>query len=427
MSRVTGENSENSSLNCGPSSVDSSVAGQQSSSSVSLVESIQSRLSSISKSRQPGPNNDKLIASLEQASELHVADSFSIGIMNMETKQGSNSPSEKPSRLLTFGSSHENKMQVQQTPSFMRHMQSLVGSIAHDRKEVCNDASKQKKQKSRRCADSEEGLQPVHFMRERDGLQNATPVAINIQRPSVLRTMASSTFFSHSPSPVKQLQPNAVTGSESLGKVRPVAMPTKECLQRNSDYQLSRSGTIRPASCDWTHPRLQSASIAINHEREQSPKLHIPANQGMGGKGQFRPVSDSVDSCQLTEPTGTAVSPKQLQLELTDSLSGITEGTFCAIDQAKPNKPPLLPVSSSVIDIMTALIRLARFTETINHVLKPLQGRQASGLSDNTSHFGQNSAESVASVEGFDDKLRDKLTEASYSLGHVSLLLSKSY
>jgi hypothetical protein len=355
---VTGEDTED----CG-SLTDSSVSSHWSSSSVSVVESIQSRLSSISRPRLSGLNDDKLIASLEQSSELHIADSFSIGTINMETNHTNSFHSEKPSRLLAFGSSHENEMQMrQQSPSFMQRMQYSVGIRVHDREEVCNNAGKQRKQESLRPMNSEEGVQSVHFIGERDGLQNATPVAINIQRPSVLRTLASSTLFSRSPSLVKQSKPQNVADGELLDRARPIAMATKECLQRNCDHQL------RPA-----------------------PKT---------------------------------ASPKQSKVEVTDNWSEITENTstFCAINQAKPSKPPLLPVSSSVIDIMTALIRLARFTETMNHVMKPVQGRQSIYTGQNSAEaFRWNPAESVSPVEDFDCGLKDKLTEASFSLIYVWL------
>jgi hypothetical protein len=364
---VTGEDTED----CG-SLTDSSVSSHWSSSSVSVVESIQSRLSSISRPRLSGLNDDKLIASLEQSSELHIADSFSIGTINMETNHTNSFHSEKPSRLLAFGSSHENEMQMrQQSPSFMQRMQYSVGIRVHDREEVCNNAGKQRKQESLRPMNSEEGVQSVHFIGERDGLQNATPVAINIQRPSVLRTLASSTLFSRSPSLVKQSKPQNVADGELLDRARPIAMATKECLQRNCDHQL------RPGMC--------------NKES----------------------VSGSVGSCHFTAPK--TASPKQSKVEVTDNWSEITENTstFCAINQAKPSKPPLLPVSSSVIDIMTALIRLARFTETMNHVMKPVQGRQSIYTGQNSAEaFRWNPAESVSPVEDFDCGLKDKLTEA---------------
>lgn len=414
MSRVRGEDLDVSCLVDGTSSIDGSISSQQS--SISLVESIQSRLSSKPRSREPSVKDDELMASLEQASALGLAESFLTSSMDPEQGTGRHSVDGKPSKVLTFGSvsaSQDNGQE--QSPGFVRRTRSLVDRGVTERKEVQYGGSKRRRR--RRHAQVEGSSQPVDIAVEKDALENATPIAICVRRPSVLQTM-SNYALNRTPSPLKQGRPNTVVGCESTGRTRPITIVTAE----ESLEKQVRNASFKRVSCDQPDPTSEFTVDALMPGREQLCELDSSTAAALCDDARSESITDTLDGSQSLEPS-PEMNAAMRSCDLTDSFAGITEGIFCPIDNARPSKPPLLPVSSSVVDIVTALKRLARFTGTLNHILRPrLSGGSGriSGLTDESqagfSDCGRSSTESFL-AEDLDDTLRDKLGEANnYSI-----------
>ena len=418
-----------------PSSYSSSSTSQRSGSTISMAESIRSRVSSVSIGRLSGPNDNELMASFEQASQTELPQSMFANSTGIDATQGHETDSSdgKPTKLLTFGSlALAQGDEMKQSPSFVRRTRSLAQREPIDQIELHHGDSKQRKT-SRKQSQARGIPFDSNSLVESNSLENATPVAISVSRPCLLKLMSNFTA-DRGPSLVGvQLQPNATSASESTGALTsPLTVNANNSVEKKTECEHSVQPPCGSRSCSQMQTQLKCQPVTIN--RQQSPKIDVqPAtfpsdNSCVSGSDRIHRLAET--SLEM------ANSIVRSQSSLTDSLTGITEGTFCPIDNARPSKPPRLPISSSVFDIISGLIRMARFMGNLNCLLTPKPSshnqNQSTSLADESpiSYF-ERSYTSTKYEHSFlehnydiEDVLRDKLVEV-YLSDYISISINK--